>query len=510
MALVANSSPSTPEIIGLAARIAFFILVSLLFSHASPSRIHSLQSDNQTFFALIRFSGNFSALSVPNGSCREPTNAVSGMSGKDSTGSPPLENRTFISIRPSLFNYEYKVIQGKCTIVNHELISRHPHIKDAIEGADRCAVDKDVCSISYGISDSLSRYTYDLAVSNKEAASILKDFGMRYNGTYQSFGRTYQIYLPTTIVYNNRLYYLYLNTNDKNIWGADTEASWLSLPDNLTERFAPVKIENGSYTNRTLFIRTYSTNGPATDIHLSASLSAEDSGLTTSFKPNMIRIPERSNGTSVFFVNATKQARDGIYEVYLDGYADEPDNGMLSLACHRSGHRTCMSVQVGDSDWMISTSTQGSTVHFGGGRTPPNWLHVEMVTDKNNYSLGQDVGIDLYLVNNGNNTVVLGNNSEAVVSIQNMTDPIGNGKETTVYGIYAINYRPDNNNSAITLEPHSKLHIARTFVWNQKTSEYGTGPLRQVKAGSYQLKLQFDGIPGTILDADKVIRIGGK
>ena len=509
---MADSRLTIPAIVGFAAGLSLVILLSFLFSDASPSRIHFLPSaGNQTFLALIRYSGNLSALSVPNGSCREPTNVVSAMSGIERTdASTPLENRTFISIRPSLFNYEYRVIQGKCTIVTQGLLSRHPEIKDAIEGADRCAVDKEVCNISYGLSDSYSRYTYDLAVSNKEASSIIKDLGMRYNGTFQSFNRTYQIYLPSTLVYNHSLYYIYLNTNDKNIWGADTEASWLNLPENMTERFAPVKIEKGSFANRTLFIRTYSTNGPSTDIHLSASLSAEDSDLVTSFKPNIITIPERSNGTAVFFVNATKQARDGIYEVYLGGYADEPDNMMLSLACHRGGHKTCMSVQIGDSDWMISTSTQGSTTHFGGGRQPPDWLHAELVTNKDRYSIGEDVGIAVYLVNDGNSTVVLGDDSEAVISIQNMTDQSDNGKEMTVYGIYATKYRPDHNNSAITLDAHSKLQVARTFVWNQRTSENGIGALHQVKAGSYLLKLQFDGILGTILDADKVIKIEGK
>src|SRR5207244_3030698 len=173
---MADSRLTIPAIVGFAAGLSLVILLSFLFSDASPSRIHFLPSaGNQTFLALIRYSGNLSALSVPNGSCREHTNVVSSMSGIERTdSSTPLDN-----------------------------------------------------------------------------------------GTFQSFNRTYQIYLPSTLVYNHILYYIYLNTNDKNIWGADTEASWLNLPENMTERFAPVKIEKGSFANRTLFIRTYSTNGPS-------------------------------------------------------------------------------------------------------------------------------------------------------------------------------------------------------------------------------------------------------
>jgi len=113
------------------------------------------------------------------------------------------------------------------------------------------------------------------------------------------------------------------------------------------------------------------------------------------------------------------------------------------------------------------------------------------------------VAIDLNLVNNGNETVVLGNQSRAIISIRNATS----SESVNFYSIYATHFWRDYDETPpLVLEPYSKLHVARTFVWHQKTSAHGQE--QNVKPGYYVLDMEFEGLPGFNFDVKRVISIG--
>jgi hypothetical protein len=497
-----HSGTIVPVVAGLVVGIAF-IAFFLILASVSPTISKPIFSkENQTYYAFSRDLENFTAISVPEGTCKEPSIDSIATNSKDAN-SLPLKQRTWITVRPSIVDLELKVVQGRCTVINDRILAENPKVLAAMQGTDRCAVRQEVCSISYGITTADARFTYDLTVSQEEAKEIAKNFGIRHGGTFEGNGVKYDYFTPATFVYNNKLYKLFLNSEDQ-ISSADTTATYLGLPDGM-KRFVPVNLTKGESYNRTLLITTYATYGGPADIHLSTDISDQSSGITAEFVPDRLLIPERSNATTTLVVTAPKNVSEGIYEIYIRGFigSEANYNSMLSLGCHLSGHRTCLHVRVGESNWEIHATTRSGGIGISGGREPPDWFKAELQTDKDHYAIGEDVAIDLYLVNNGNQPAVLGNQSRAIIFIHNATS----SERVNFYSIYASHYWRDYDNTPpLVVEPHSKLQIARTFVWDQKTSAYGE--LQNVKPGYYVLDLEFEGLWGVNFDVKKVISIG--
>ncbi|MGI0012807.1 MAG: hypothetical protein ACREBU_05085, partial [Nitrososphaera sp.] len=151
-------------------------------------------------------------------------------------------------------------------------------------------------------------------------------------------------------------------------------------------------------------------------------------------------------------------------------------------------------VQIGDSRWEINT--YGNDTGFGmGGRDPPEWLSAEVTTDKQVYQEGENVSLRAYIVNEGDERITL-DDARMVLQIYGPERRGG----TSVYSFDAI------LTGSVTVEPKSKLLLAREFEWDQKSFGYGIDP-HPVRAGSYVIDLLLSGYEGRVFHDSRDIRI---
>ncbi|MCE9652514.1 MAG: hypothetical protein K8Q89_05595 [Nitrosarchaeum sp.] len=320
---------------------------------------------------------------------------------------------------------------------------------DLLVGADGCKNETEICKISGGISldRTYSFLSSSLRVSDNDMYSVtltptqadnifsVLDWTRNENSFY------------VVIQWDEKYYLLELSTFD-NSKTPDVKMNIIGTS------YEPVSLKRGEILNYTIQINTWATYGDSAKIDLSAIQDTKDSGITVWVEPKIVFIPERSNATTTLFIQAQDDAKDGIYDIRVIGYANEK---LANLYCRNT---TCPTIKIGDSDWAIRTFGSGTNMGIGGGQHPENtWMELEL--NKNEFFEGDMVEIRAYMINNSTEkiTVVPDNLLIKVIKAQ----PVGYYEN--LYGIDA-RYESDK---PIVLEPGSKTLLARPFYWNQNT-----------------------------------------
>ncbi len=381
-----------------------------------------------------------------------------------------LKNRTWISVT----RIDSHDILEKCTIINPGLISKLPKLGTALKGADGCKDGTEVCEVSYGVSRSGDSEDYELSVSAEEARSIVKQIGLTI-GEYRSFG---------TLAYDNKFYLLELFTTDGET-GVQAEVSFAEPIGS-----EPILLRKGDSIAYTLKAKTWATYGKPAELDLQALASARDSGLDVRFEPSKLVVPERSEASAKLIITADENARDGRYDIAASAIVNNGGGGFLP-ACHHSS--SCAVVQIGDSDWQIRTYGSDSYGSIG-GKKAPEWLRVNVETNKDVYSRDESVEIEAYVINDSEEEIVLDKDLGLIIQVL--------GSSGSLYGIDAHIF----DGESIVLEPESKTLLARPFYWDQETFISLAAP-HYVGEGTYTLDMDFAGYQGHFFRDQKKIQI---
>jgi hypothetical protein len=370
-------------------------------------------------------------------------------------------------------------LKAPCTIVTPELASKIPSLATAIKGADGCIAGTEVCQVSYGISRGGDEADYELTITKEEAANILKEvrFG-QYNTAMLASGDSF--------------YMMWFYSLEEGVpRGAQIETRFLEpfTPD------IPVSLAAGQSISYTVLVKTWATYGGPAKIDLVAAASATDSGLLVKIEPATLEIPERSEAKAVLKITVTSDVRDGIYEIFVGGRIN--DDGLISSGpCDYGSCR----ITVGNSSWHISTFGSDTSMGQGGPGEIPDWLSLDFETDKGDYSIGEPIEIRAYVINEGSESMILDRESRRLITMIYGPAEDGGG---SVYGIDSYDF---DATDPIIIEPHSKTLLVRSFMWDQKTMEWGVEP-HQVPEGTYMITMSFSGYSNAVLNAHHWITI---
>lgn len=363
-------------------------------------------------------------------------------------------------------------IDAPCTIVTPDLAFKIPALTTAIKGADGCVDGTEVCEVSYGISVGGDSADYELTITKEEAVAILKEIRLgQYNAAMLASG--------------DGFYMMWFHSIEE---GTPAGAQIETL---LLEPFpsTPVPLAPGQSINYTLLVKTWATYGGPARIDLFASASARDSGLLVGLEPSTLKIPERSEAKAILKITASQDARDGIYDINVGGRI----NGGGYIPSGPCNYGDCK-VRVGNSSWHIQTFGSDTQMGQYGPRKAPDWLRLEVETDKQVYAPREPVEIKAYLVNDGTESLTVDRNATRLI-----TSIIG-----PVYTIDAFDF---DSADSIVVEPKSKVLLVRPFVWDQKTFHSDEEPFF-VREGRYIIEVSFSGVENYILHNSTEIVIG--
>jgi len=218
----------------------------------------------------------------------------------------------------------------------------------------------------------------------------------------------------------------------------------------------PVNLERGDILNYTIQVDTWATYGASAQIDLRAVHNAKDSGIQVWIEPETLAIPERGNATATLFVESQEDAKDGIYDVRVNGVAN---GNNADLHC---GNTVCPSVNIGNSDWHIHTFGSAGNRGIGASSHPENtWIELEL--NKTEFFEDELVEIHTYLVNNSTEKISFTPDRLLIKIIKAQQI----GYYDNLYGIDA-RYESD---APAEFEPNSKTLLVRPFYWNQNTFE---------------------------------------
>jgi hypothetical protein len=348
----------------------------------------------------------------------------------------------------------------------------------AIRGADGCLDGTEVCQVSYGISTLGDEADYELTITREEAESIAKEIRIgQYNSAMLASG--------------DRFYTMWFNTVDEGaLRSAQIETSFLEpLPEK------PTPIAAGESLTFTVVIRTWATYGGPAHIDLTADLFARDSGLLANIEPAVLELPERSEAKAVVTITATQDARDGVYSFSVGGVI----NGYGLIPSGPCEYGSC-EIKVGESGWHISTFGSDTQMWQSGPGKVPDWLRLDLETDKMTYKPGEPIEIRSYLSNDGEESLVLDRGSmRLMTAVHGPTEKEG----SHVYGIDAYDF---DSTDPLVIEPHATVLLVRSFTWDQKTMSWGVPP-QQVPAGNYNIDVSLSGYENAVLKDSSIVTI---
>lgn len=276
-------------------------------------------------------------------------------------------------------------IKAPCTILTSELASKIPSLDRAIKGADGCIEGSEVCQVSYGISRGGDEADYELTITQKEAAEILKDVRLGQSDT-------------AMLASGDSFYMMWLHTSEESDGGAQVEAILLEP----TPSYEPVSLTPGKSISYDLLVKTWATYGGSAKIDLLTSSSAKDSGLLVQFEPSTLEMEERSEARAILRITATKDVKNGIYEIPMSAKIN--DEGYIPV---RNCDYSCLAIRVGNSNWHIQTFGSDSKIGLYGPGDIPEGLYLDLQTDKETYSIGQPIMLSAFLVNEGSESITL-------------------------------------------------------------------------------------------------------
>ncbi len=470
---------------GLAIGVGFIII----FSVAVPALSANLGANSKSSYE----SGPYMPAPYLLYGCELPSSGLAALEysqGKNdnstsslSTNAPStigdIKERTWISV--SRIDRSHGLWIGEkasCTIVTSELAVRIPTLTRAIQGAEGCMEGTEVCQVSYGLSIAGDGSDYELTITKQEAAEILKGVPLgEYNAAMLASGDSF--------------YTMRFHTSDE--YGpAQAEIGFLGPAPS----YEPVALKPGESINYTLIVKTWATYGGPAKVSLIAASSAKDSGLVLDFEPITLYMEERSEAEAVLRITASQVIRHGTYEIALAGKIN--DLGYIPI---ESCDHSCIAISVGGSDWRIQTFGNDIMMWQGGPGETPDWLRLQVQTDKDSYSIGEPIEIEAYLVNEGLQRLVVGGTESSPRLMGTIGGPVG-VSHISVYGIDAY----DDAAPPIIVEPMSKTLLARTFIWDQTTFRYDLDP-EQVAAGKYNIAFSFAGYDNAVLVGNHEIRI---
>ena len=390
----------------------------------------------------------------------------------DNNGQP--DKRSFV-----VYNSEAPRIN-----ITSEMLVSIPSLKNAFDGADGCHSGTEVCEVSHGFSEGGDKDNYELSLSQEEAKTIREQIPLssKTNDALLEFG--------------DKLYWLVLYTT--------TDFRTPQMVTTFLEKVPnePTPLRIGETLQYTMLVKTWSTYGGPVEMKLYSAPSSPDSGVSVRAEPNSVVLNERSEQKVKLIVTPTEKAKEGIYGIRIWGkfYNDQffwPDN-----PCQ---HSACPSVKIGSSSSSASSWDIRSTGGYGGlgGKDPPKWLNLRLMTDKEQYRLGEPIKFTAYLDNNSTDSSIILKDAMMIIKIY----PSNSNPSQNVYNIEATRSEA-NNNTGESLQPGSSIVLAHPFEWDQKQMKDGVLTNNYVNAGRYtidaSLLLVSDGI---VFYADKDIVI---
>ncbi len=398
-----------------------------------------------------------------------------------------IMERTWISV--SKLNVQPHLIDDTpCTVTSSDLLSMIPKLEQGLKGADGCASGTEVCSLSYGMS-SASVYPNGIGVGDSQdyELSLSKEEAEILAGSVPLANHL------AILAYDDTFYLLAFRTTNATDVGAQVESQLEDV------NWEPVRLDQGQILTYTLKIKTFATFGGPVNISLEAFPTARDSGIVVKLEPDVLRIDERSEAEAKIIIEAPSDKihitpKEGIYEIYITGTIN--NSSLLHSPCRPGGQ--CPVIKIGDSKWSIRTYGNDSGSGMG-GKDPPAHLAAEIVTDKQVYEQGENVVLEAYVVNKGNEPVLF----NYVSMVLQIFDREQKGSCCGVYGFHA------NLDGPITIEPNSRTLLARDLEWDQKTFGYGMDP-HPVHTGIYSVDLLFSGYEGVVFHDHKDIQIVGR
>lgn len=458
-----------PVTAGLATGIAFVVLFASLYSYAP---VQPLLHQSEYRSAPLTITG-----------CDLPPTSKEGQQVAS-------KERTWITVS-KFAGMPQTIHDKKCTIVTSDLISEIPKLGAALKGADGCANGTEVCQVSYGMSMSTmydiafvdDSQDYELSISKEEAEQIASNIGIVGN--------------LAVLAYNDSFYLLAFHTIDTNEVSVQMASEFVEPVD-----WHPVPLEKGKSLEYTVLIKTWATYGGPVEIALKAGTLASDSGVNIRLEPDHLVMQERSEARVKMTITASKDAREGTYDMYATGRI----NNYLPLQspiCGLEGQ--CPVIQIGDSDWQIRSYGSGTGFGMYSGYEPPEWLRLEVRTDKQVYQGGEPVQIRVYLVNGGDEKVVLDEGARLIVQIGDL-----NREDSFDYTFFIDSILDSNSNKAIAIEPESEVLLARAFQWDQKsfTSFDYDSSSYDAANGTYAVSASFSGYQGYVFHDSKRVQIG--
>ena len=370
----------------------------------------------------------------------------------------------------SASSINYSEIPESLSVHKIDSLSDDNMIKTILAGADGCKNKTEVCTISRGIS--LDRtYPFGISVTNSDQYTVTINQKQAEELISQIQATIKDDLIYSIVAYNEKYYFLIISTFDHKR-APDISMRLIDvLPNN------PINLEKNSISEYKIEFESWSTYGTDAKITLNSIQSAKDSRINTWIEPEVLIIPERSIANATLFVQVPENARDGIYDIRVDGKANGNNAG---LHC---GNTDCPIIQIGESEWSIQTYGSNSGRGIGGGPAPDDtWLELEL--DKNEYSKGDIAEIKAYLVNNGTKSIGFIPRELLITVIK--TQPVEYYDQ--LYGIDARN----ESDEMIVLNPESRTLLARTFYWNQTTFS-GLDDEQRLEPREYKMMAKFVG-----------------
>jgi plastocyanin len=459
-----------PVIAGLAVGIAFVVAFASLFNYtpsAQSLQYHASQSEYRSAPLLI------------NGCDLPPT----------AKGSQPVatKERTWISVS-RFAGMPQTIHDKKCTIVTSDLLAEIPRLGDALGGADGCIDGTEICQVSYGISRGTvydiaavdDSQDYELSVSKEEAEKIVNNIDIVGN--------------LAVLAYEDNFYLLALNT-------AESDEVGIQMATEFVEpvTWHPVPLEQGQSFEYTILIKTWATYGGPAEFVLKAGTLAMDSGLDIKLEPDHLVMQERNEARVKMTITAGKDARGGIYDMYVTGRIND-SIPLQSPLCGLGGQ--CPVIQIGDSNWEIRSYGSNTGLGMYSNNERPVGLQLDVRTDKQAYAEGESMQIEAYFVNNGREKVVLDEDARLIVQVLDLRKD-GYDFTFSIDSIYS-----SMANRTIAVEPKSEVLLARAFRWDQKTFESVDSSSYPVASGTYAVSASFSGYQGHVFHDSKRIQIG--
>jgi len=460
-----------PILAGLSIGIGFIIILAIgipFFAISSGNVLQNSESDSRSMPASFYLNA-----------CELPANDRAMSTGKE------FDERTWISVVRIDRAFGVGAPPGvPCTILTSELVYKIPVLADAIQGADGCIDGTEICQVSSGISRGGDELDYEMTITKDDAARILSEFKLGPDNA-------------AILASGNRFYTLWFYNYDRDaaiFEGAQVEASFLDYHPSIM----PIPLAAGQSVNFTMLVKAYATYGGPVTVDLLSTSSARDSGLLVEFEPATLEMEERTEARVTLRITATENVREGTYDIGAGGKIN--NYGYIpSGPCNYS----CPVIKVGNSNWHIQTFGNDTQMAQYGLGTAPDWLRLDIETDKETYSAGEPIEVKAFLVNKGPQRLII-DGTEANRRMMTMIGgPVGENF-ASVYGIDAYDYQNDSN--PIVVEPYSKKLLVRSFLWDQKTFRSDSKP-EQVPYGNYNIVVSFAGYGNVVLNGHHEIRI---